>query len=37
MIRCNMCMNVYEDYDIVDCPTCETDNYMMELEYAYVD
>jgi hypothetical protein len=24
-------MEVYLDYDITDCPACETDDYMMEL------
>ena len=31
MVRCNMCMNVYSDIDIIDCPECKTDAYMMEL------
>lgn len=31
MIRCNMCMEVYLDYDITECLECKTDAYMMEL------
>ena len=31
MVRCNMCMNVYLDIDIIDCPECKTDSYLMDV------
>ena len=31
MIQCNMCEEVYSDYDVMECPECKTDAYMMEM------
>ena len=31
MVRCNMCMEVYLDLDIIDCPECKTDSYLMDV------
>ncbi len=35
MIRCNMCMENWDDSDYVHlCPRCDTDDYLMEIEYV---
>jgi uncharacterized protein YbaR (Trm112 family) len=31
MVRCNMCMEVYLDLDLIDCPECKTDLYLMDV------
>jgi hypothetical protein len=31
MVRCNMCMNVYLDQYIINCPECKTDSYFMDV------
>lgn len=31
MVRCNMCMEVYSAFDIIECPECKTNDYLMDL------
>lgn len=28
-VRCNMCYGVFDE-DIIECPKCKTDNYLMQ-------
>jgi rRNA maturation endonuclease Nob1 len=37
MVRCNMCMEVYSDYDVNECPECKTNAYMMDLSPEEVE
>ena len=36
MVRCNMCMEIYSYLDILECPECKTDAYLMDCDVNHI-